>query len=1474
MIRLSHWMRACLLVCTSLVAPLVLAQDTALPMLPAPQGEGVPESLRAWIPWVMHGQERRFCPVWQQEHLCDWSTPATFDVRADGATLQFRAFVGLAGPLRLPGSADVWPAALLVDGVSQPIASNGQQPLVELTPGWHDVNLAFAWGRRPESIRLPDELVLGTLTVDSVAVPYPRREATGMLWLNAGETAEAGEQDRLQIDVQRRLTDSVPAYLTTRLRLQVSGDPRELNLGNVLPEAFRAHGIETALPARLAADGTLLVQVRAGSWDMTIMAHRLSPIAEISFLTEQEAWPASETWVFEAVPSVRSVQVSGAPGIDPQRTALPEDWKSLPAFLMEQGTTLQFEELRRGEATPPPDALSVQRTLWLRTDGSSFVASDTLSGTLSQGTRLQESFAGALQRADVQSAGRVITTYNGGLAGVEVREGAIQISADQVYPTGAELPAVGWNRDATTLRVDLQTPPGWTLVSVSGADEVVGSWVRAWNLQDLFILLLVALAIRQVLGTPAALMAAVVLALAWHEHGVPQLIWLTAVILMLLVERLGNARLGRWLVRARWVVLVVLLIQSVQFVGSQSRLALFPQLDLYGKGPSEQAYDYRGPSHGFGDFAAPMQQVPPPGAAEPTAPPMEPVEQEVALDEAEMNSRTIDNIQQAGEAGRGEYMNRNQFLGGSLASDSDTTRSSQIDPSEVIQTGPGLPRWSWRSASLHWSGPVSENTTIRFWLLSPLWTSLVGLVRALGVFALALLLLRRTLKQGGGSAQSGANPSRGTPTSTAQTSATAPDSGVSATAGSTTALHMPAVLLAIGLALLPALLPATAQAQETWPPTSLLDTLRDRLLVETVCNGPCAQVNSMIMTAGPAGLDMELEVHATKMGVVALPGPDSVWTPTMVAVNGVDAVSMRRNSGNGHWLLVVPEGISTVRLSGAARDSMSLAFGSVPRRLTVNADGWTVAGYRADAEPPASIELARSTPMEREGSEEIERSTLPALTEVHRELDIGVPWAVHSRLVRRSPTGAAVLVQVPLLPGESVTTPGIIVTDGVAQVQMGPQATETRWDSTLAEVPELTLVAPEGATWTEVWTLNCSPVFHCEYSGLPPVQHMAPDVVGSVWRPSWRPWPGETVTVAFSRPTPVVGAWATIDDARLSVSGGNSLRDSTLTFSFRSSQGGEQTLQIPVDARIQAFEMDGVPVPVTPVDGAVRFTVDPGVHNVLVRWRQDVEPSVVDRTPLVSLGSGAANVTIEYNVPTNRWLIWTGGPMWGPVVTLWQYLLALALGAALLGRFSRVPGMGFGGWLLLAFGTCQTEFAALLVVVAWLELLAWRGRNPSLSLNKHNLSQLLIVAATPVAVVSLILAIENGLRLYPPDMGVQGAGSNNNTLFWYADNVASQLPQGWVVSLPLWVWHALMLLWALWVAWRCVVWARWGWAQFGQGGLWKRNPRPVPDAGAVSVPADPSVPGAAAASEREGEPRADAMAVPEVELTKASDLDA
>ena len=37
-------------------------------------------------------------------------------------------------------------------------------------------------------------------------------------------------------------------------------------------------------------------------------------------------------------------------------------------------------------------------------------------------------------------------------------------------------------------------------------------------------------------------------------------------------------------------------------------------------------------------------------------------------------------------------------------------------PGAKIQTGPGLPRWSWREVSVTWSGPVQKGQQLRFFL--------------------------------------------------------------------------------------------------------------------------------------------------------------------------------------------------------------------------------------------------------------------------------------------------------------------------------------------------------------------------------------------------------------------------------------------------------------------------------------------------------------------------------------------------------------------------------------------------------------------------------------------------------------------------------------------------------------------------------------------------------------------------------------
>ena len=58
-------------------------------------------------------------------------------------------------------------------------------------------------------------------------------------------------------------------------------------------------------------------------------------------------------------------------------------------------------------------------------------------------------------------------------------------------------------------------------------------------------------------------------------------------------------------------------------------------------------------------------------------------------------------------------------------------------------------------------------------------------------------------------------------------------------------------------------------------------------------------------------------------------------------------------------------------------------------------------------------------------------------------------------------------------------------------------------------------------------------------------------------------------------------------------------------------------------------------------------------------------------------------------------------------------------------------------------------------------------------------------------------------------------------LNWYQDRGGPGLPQVSVISVPMWVYRALMLAWALWLALRLLDWLRWGWEGFSQPVLWR-----------------------------------------------------
>ena len=102
----------------------------------------------------------------------------------------------------------------------------------------------------------------------------------------------------------------------------------------------------------------------------------------------------------------------------------------------------------------------------------------------------------------------------------------------------------------------------------------------------------------------------------------------------------------------------------------------------------------------------------------------------------------------------------------------------------------------------------------------------------------------------------------------------------------------------------------------------------------------------------------------------------------------------------------------------------------------------------------------------------------------------------------------------------------------------------------------------------------------------------------------------------------------------------------------------------------------------------------------------------------------------------------------------------------------------------------------------------------------------MLTAWTAVALFILVVSIHDGL-LGAPRMQIIGNGSSAQSLHWYQDRAFGPLPQPWVISVPITIYRVAMLLWALWLARALLRWLRWGFYNFGLGGLWKKKPPKV-----------------------------------------------
>lgn len=1363
---------------------------------PALASPVVPEPLQPWVPWVQANQPDLVCTASEGSKACVWPGQLRLSITNKGGTFALEVWLDRESWVRLPGGPGAWPQDVRLGDA--PLAVTGEAaPLARLPAGNHLIQGQFAFDEPPQSLAIAPETGAIALTLQGVAVEQPARDAPDRLLLQQASQSPA-ELDTQSAVVLRRWLDGVPLQLTTRLVLRVGGRPRELVLGNVLPAGARPVALRTPLPAQLGRDGILRVHARPGEHVLELDALLLDGKGPLQVPELQGTlWDPVETWVWQPQEAVRGVELAGLTAVDADQTQIPPEWKGGRTFLVQRGEALTLRELRRGEAEPPPNQLSLERTWWLDLDGSALTMQDRFTGTLHRDWRLNAHASYALGRVATGSGGddAVLITQHDGQRGVELRAAKVDVVAEGIWPqrTGP-IAAVGWQTDVQSLRVDLRLPPGWRLWTASGVDELPQTWLGSWNLLDFFLVLMLALACGRLLGWPWAIVAGLGLALCHGEQDAPELLWLLLAATTGLLAYLPDGKLRRMTSWAHVAFLLFFVSAWMPFATGQIRGGLYPQT----------ARDSGGFSLARAAATAAMEKVAAPAEEAPAAPP----------------ASDMDSMAASGEAAA--YQQKKQEVLGKKADLLSRRQVQRVDPAAQVQTGPGLPSWQWQSLQLGWSGPVTQGQEVELYLLSPAANLLLAVLRVLLTAALALRLadlasLRRRLQ--------------------------ALTTGHRTPGGGVAALVLCTSLAGAGL-----LAPQPVQAQ--LPDSELLGELQKRLVAADACEGPCASVERLVLRAEGRTLHVQLRAAAQRPAAVVLPGLADQLLVQSLQVDGAPSAAVRRTEA-GQLAVRIPAGVhvvdATLRLPGRPVVDLPLAADARPKLVRFDSADWRLDGVDRSGVPSGALQLSRVVAEPAADptavSADAADAELPPWFSVERRLELALPWRVITT-VRRTRASRPELLQLPLLAQEALLTADVRVSDAAgqrtAEVQFARDQLEVTLESELPTPPTATtlqLRAPTGVPFTERWVVDCAPLWHCSWQGLDPLHQTDP--ASALLLPAWLPWPGEALTLTVVRPQGAAGQTVTIAEAELRLRPGERLLQAELTLQIRASQGGWRTLRLPAGAVLQEVQLGGAPRVVRLQDGALQLPLQPGMQEAVVRWQQPWQFALWQSAPQVDLGGSAANVRVTFEVPDSRWLLWAQGPAWGPAILFWSQLvlaLLLALGLALAGVRPLLPRQ----WLWLSLGLLQLPVPMSLLVIGWFAVLAWRGDHGTQPLWrpwKHNLLQLVLVGWTLAFLGTLYAALHTNL-VFGVDMQVSGGGSSNQALQWYVDRVSQQTPVAGYLSVPMWVWRGLMLAWALWLVQRLLRWLPWGLQAWLSGAAWLPLRQAAP---AAAKPAEPPV---------------------------------
>lgn len=1361
-----------------MILPLSFVQATPL------KPDDVPQDLKPWIQWALSDVPDYRCPSWyyNPEKLCTWPAHLSLELSAKQATFTSTWQIYTEDWIDLPGGDKFWPQAVTANDKPVVVINRDNTPMVKLSAGTYQLKGVLFWDNIPESLIIPEQSGLVDLTINGKIIPFPAIKE-GAIWLKESDIGQKKlemVENRWDLQVFRQINDDVPLQIITFLELEVSGQQREIKLPHALLAEFIPTKLQSPLPAKIENDGSLSLQVRPGRWHIELYARHPKPLTTLKLAIKDKIWPESEIWVFNSQPAQRLVEITDLAAIDPSQTNLPEEWKTLPAYQIKQGGAMGFKVIRRGDPEPEPNNLVLNRELWLDFAGKGYTIQDKISGKMTNGWRLNALPETQLGLVNLNGENQLITQITGSTQqGVEVRKGELTLKADSRFLGDiGNMSAVGWEQSFQQVTAILRLPPGWRLLAVTGVDNNPNCWISNWTLLDLFLVLIASLAISQLWNNYWGSFALVSLALIWHESEAPQYIWLNILVALALIKVLPEGKIlsvVRWYRNLCWLGLILIVIP---FSINQVRIGIYPQLEkpwqqittdqqnqVSTQGNTVEASAAPAPAS---DASAPVEQMAIDEIAESKA------DSEVAQSKSKLRKLPENK----------PVMMREQLAGTDYKVKIDnyaqkSVNFNRIDPNANVQTGLGSPQWQWNEVLLSWNGSVDSKQQLNFWYLNPTTTMLLNFIRVIIVLVLVALMFGFEKK-----------------------------------------FNFKSMFpLLVWLSLLPLTALPIDNAYADFPNAEIVEQLKNRLTEAPDCLPNCADISSLKVAITPEKMTLFLQVHAQQNIALPLPTRYKEWFPNQVSVDGKIATALLRDENGTLWLNV-DVGEHQVVMSGInpEHNKFTLPLPLKPHYVTVETTGWLIEGVHENGAVENQLQFNRVQTSVQNPGQILEQGALPAFIKIERTLELGLDWRLTTHINRVINNDSAVLVELPLLKGESVTTPEIRVKNGNVQISMAANEEHLEWQSILEKTPRIELIATQTHQWTEVWRADVSPIWHLHTEGISVVHHQNQE---GYWLPEWRPWPGEKVILQITRPTAIIGRTLTIDSSYLKITSGKRSQEASLDLIIRSSKGTQHTMTLPEQAQLQAVLIDGVTQPIRQKGNVVTLPIKPGQQQVTVNWQQMLEQTNLLHSPQVNLGTDSVNSHINIRLGEDRWVLMTAGPRFGPAILFWGMIVVIALVSMGLSKIQTTP-LKHWQWFLLLIGLSQIALEDALIVVAWLIALGIREKKFELKVFYFNTMQIGLILLTIISLALLFTAVKQGL-LGTPNMQIAGNQSSLFDLNWYQDRSGAQLPIALVISLPIMAYRILMLGWSLWMAIALLEWLKWGWRCFSSHGLWKEG---------------------------------------------------